>query len=41
MPGYCVAGTVGHKVVNGAKRVEIDGQWIDVKLQVQVRITML
>ncbi|CAG0916594.1 unnamed protein product [Notodromas monacha] len=35
MPGYCVQGTVGHKIVNGAKRVEIDGQWIDVKLQVQ------
>lgn len=24
MPGYCVAGTVGHKVINGAKTVEID-----------------
>lgn len=26
MPGYCVAGTVGHKVINGAKRVEIEGK---------------
>ena len=24
MPGYCVAGTVGHKVLSGAKKIEID-----------------
>lgn len=38
MPGYCVSGTVGAKVLSGAKRVEIEkGQMIDVKLSVQVR----
>ncbi|CAG0892335.1 unnamed protein product [Cyprideis torosa] len=35
MPGYCVQGTVGHKILNGFKKVEIDNQVIDVKLQVQ------
>ncbi len=24
MPGYCVAGTVGHKVINRAKKIELD-----------------
>ncbi len=24
MPGYCVAGTVGHKVLSGMKKIEID-----------------
>ena len=38
MPGYCVSGTVGAKVLSGAKRVEIEkGQMIDVKLSVQVK----
>uniref|UniRef100_T1J0E4 Integrator complex subunit 11 n=1 Tax=Strigamia maritima TaxID=126957 RepID=T1J0E4_STRMM len=36
MPGYCVAGTVGSKILNGAKRVECEGrQVIDVKMSVQ------
>jgi len=36
MPGYCVAGTVGSKILNGAKRVEIEGrQVVDVKMSVQ------
>ena len=24
MPGYCVKGTVGHKVLSGMKKIEID-----------------
>ncbi|OQR70134.1 integrator complex subunit 11-like [Tropilaelaps mercedesae] len=24
MPGYCVSGTVGAKILNGVRRVEID-----------------
>ena len=39
MPGYCVAGTVGHKILNGARRLEMENKqtvsnkvvWIDVK----------
>lgn len=37
MPGYCVSGTVGAKVLSGQKKVEIENrQVIDVKLSVQV-----
>ncbi|SAM09165.1 hypothetical protein [Absidia glauca] len=36
MPGYCVAGTVGAKVLTGQKKVEIDSfTTIDVNLQVR------
>ncbi|WAR13849.1 INT11-like protein [Mya arenaria] len=36
MPGYCVAGTVGHKVLNGVKRIEFENkQHVDVKLKVE------
>ncbi|CAB3363512.1 Hypothetical predicted protein [Cloeon dipterum] len=36
MPGYCVAGTVGHKILNGAKRVEFENrQFIEVKMSVE------
>ena len=36
MPGYCVAGTIGHKILNGVKRLELENkQTIDVKLSVQ------
>jgi len=35
MPGYCVQGTVGHKVINGAKMVEIERQNVPVKLTVE------
>ncbi|KAL4221575.1 Integrator complex subunit 11 [Mactra antiquata] len=36
MPGYCVAGTVGHKILNGAKRLELENkQTLDVRLSVQ------
>lgn len=36
MPGYCVAGTVGHKILNGARKIEMENkQILDVKLSVQ------
>lgn len=36
MPGYCVAGTVGHKILNGARRLEMENkQMLEVKLSVQ------
>ncbi|XP_023931295.1 integrator complex subunit 11-like, partial [Lingula anatina] len=36
MPGYCVAGTVGHKILNGVRRLELENrQTVDVKLSVQ------
>lgn len=36
MPGFCVAGTVGHQILNGAKKVEIENrQFVDVKMSVQ------
>lgn len=35
MPGYCVAGTVGHKVLGGAKKIEIDKKMVNVRLSVQ------
>lgn len=36
MPGYCVQGTVGHKVLNGAKKIEFENrQSVEVKLQVE------
>jgi len=37
MPGYCVSGTVGAKVLSGQKKVEMENrQVVDVKLSVQV-----
>jgi integrator complex subunit 11 len=36
MPGYCVAGTVGHKILNGARKLEIKkGKVVEVKMSVQ------
>ena len=36
MPGYCVAGTVGHKILNGTKRLELEkGVVTEVKMSVQ------
>lgn len=36
MPGYCVAGTVGHKILNGTKRLEMENkQILEVRLSVQ------
>lgn len=28
MPGYCTAGTVGAKVIAGAKKLDIDGKMV-------------
>ena len=39
MPGYCVVGTVGHKILNGIKRIEMEGkQILEVKMAVEVSI---
>ncbi|KAL4623764.1 integrator complex subunit 11 [Arapaima gigas] len=36
MPGYCVQGTVGHKVLSGQKKLEMEGRTtLEVKLQVE------
>ncbi|KAK7865953.1 hypothetical protein R5R35_005018 [Gryllus longicercus] len=36
MPGFCVVGTVGHKVLNGAKKIEFENrQVVEVKMSVQ------
>lgn len=35
MPGFCVANTVGAKVISGQKRIEIDGKFYDIKLGVE------
>ncbi|XP_065918918.1 integrator complex subunit 11-like [Dysidea avara] len=35
MPGYCVAGTIGHKVLSGMKKIEIDKKMINVRMSVQ------
>ncbi|XP_066944743.1 integrator complex subunit 11 [Macrobrachium rosenbergii] len=36
MPGYCVQGTVGHKILNGAKKVEFENrQTVEVNLAVE------
>uniref|UniRef100_W5M2E8 Integrator complex subunit 11 n=1 Tax=Lepisosteus oculatus TaxID=7918 RepID=W5M2E8_LEPOC len=36
MPGYCVQGTVGHKVLSGQKKLEMEGrQVLEVKMQVE------
>lgn len=36
MPGYCVAGTVGAKILSGVKKVELENkQFIDVNLRVE------
>lgn len=35
MPGYCVAGTVGAKVLSGQKVIEVEGGKIPVRLEVQ------
>jgi len=36
MPGFCVVGTVGHKVLNGAKKIEFENrQIVEVKMSVQ------
>lgn len=35
LPGYCVRGTIGEKVLNGVKSIEIFGETKDVKLKVE------
>ncbi|TGZ57300.1 hypothetical protein CRM22_009952 [Opisthorchis felineus] len=35
IPGYCVAGTVGYKILNGVKRLEFDRQALDVNMRVE------
>jgi len=36
MPGYCVSGTVGHKILGGAKKIEFENkQTIDVRMSVE------
>ncbi|KAM0672818.1 putative RNA-processing beta-lactamase [Ordospora colligata] len=35
IPGYCVRGTVGEKVLNGAKRLDILGESKEIKIQVR------
>ena len=35
IPGYCVAGTLGNKLLSGAKRVRIDNKDYDVRMSVQ------
>ncbi|XP_068212713.1 integrator complex subunit 11 [Palaemon carinicauda] len=36
MPGYCVQGTVGHKILNGAEKIEFENrQTVEVKLAVE------
>ena len=36
MPGYCVSGTIGHKILGGAKKIEFENkQVIDVRMSVE------
>uniref|UniRef100_A0A0K0E023 Integrator complex subunit 11 n=1 Tax=Strongyloides stercoralis TaxID=6248 RepID=A0A0K0E023_STRER len=35
MPGYCTPGTVGHKVINGIKKIEIEGKMYDIKIKAE------
>ncbi|CAH8537207.1 unnamed protein product [Schistosoma curassoni] len=35
IPGYCVAGTVGYKILNGVRRLEFDKQVLEVKMSVE------
>uniref|UniRef100_A0A5K3FNG9 Integrator complex subunit 11 n=1 Tax=Mesocestoides corti TaxID=53468 RepID=A0A5K3FNG9_MESCO len=35
IPGYCVAGTIGYKILNGAKRLEFDKQTLEVCMRVE------
>uniref|UniRef100_A0A183TYC5 Integrator complex subunit 11 n=2 Tax=Toxocara canis TaxID=6265 RepID=A0A183TYC5_TOXCA len=35
MPGFCVAGTVGAKVIAGAKKIEIEGKLMEINLGVE------
>ncbi|KAH9282572.1 Integrator complex subunit 11 [Echinococcus granulosus] len=35
IPGYCVSGTVGYKILNGVKRLEFDKQILEVCMRVE------
>ncbi|MCL4128618.1 UNVERIFIED_CONTAM: hypothetical protein GTU68_029049, partial [Idotea baltica] len=35
MPGYCVQGTVGHKILNGAKKIELEDR-VEIKVKLAV-----
>ncbi|RUS69585.1 hypothetical protein EGW08_022655 [Elysia chlorotica] len=36
MPGYCVSGTVGHRILNGARKIELENkQILEVKMDVE------
>ncbi|CAD5123149.1 unnamed protein product [Dimorphilus gyrociliatus] len=35
MPGYCVQGTVGFKILSGQRKLDIDGHPLEVKMSVQ------
>ncbi|KAI3638080.1 hypothetical protein MIR68_003691 [Amoeboaphelidium protococcarum] len=35
MPGYCVPGTVGARILRGEKQIELDGQITEVKCQIK------
>lgn len=36
MPGYCVAGTVGNKILTGMKKIDLKpGQSVDIKIQIK------
>ncbi|GFR86819.1 integrator complex subunit 11-like [Elysia marginata] len=36
MPGYCVAGTVGHRILNGARKIELENKHVlEVKMAVE------
>lgn len=34
IPGYCMPGTVGNKILSGEKKILIDDKHVDVKIQV-------
>jgi integrator complex subunit 11 len=40
MPGYCTKGTVGAKVISGAKQIEMDGRVVRINELTQISITL-
>lgn len=35
MPGYCVAGTVGHRLLHGERRMDVNGRIVTIKMRVE------
>lgn len=35
IPGYCVAGTLGNRLLNGMKTIWIDGKMYDINMQIK------